>query len=260
MSTSPETGVVETLGTSIPRRPWRVRTFVVGAILVAVAGVVGGRPDRMLVEHVVIEGADRADEAALRHLADVHDGTTMWGVDLQRARRGVLEHPWVARATAERVWPDTVRLVVTEHVPVALLAQPDGLWYVDAEGTVFLAARGDDLDYPVVSGLDPALAKADPALGRAVVRDALRLVEALDERGLVSRDEVSEVTFDRDRGFVVHRRVGARIAFDFGRMTQQLDRLDALVHRQGIGLDRPLLIDLAPQSLAIVRPLTGATG
>lgn len=268
MSNPADPGVFATSDLPIPEAPpvgRRVSPRVFAALAVALLGLLGAgawvaRPDRLLVEHVVIEGAHRADPAALRHLADLHNGTTMWGVSLDGARHGLLRHPWVARATAERIWPDTVRLVVEEHVPVALLVQGDGLWYVDTDGTVFLAARGDDLDYPVVSGLDPALAKADAELGRVVVRDAIRLVDALDARGLVPRADVSEVAFDRDRGFVVHRRVGARIAFDFGRLDEQMDRLDVLVHRQGVGLDRPLLIDLAPPTLAIVRPLVGATG
>ena len=264
---NPESGVPATSELPIPeatpgRRLSRRLLVTVGFVAFAAVGVALGllRPDRLLVEHVVIDGAHRADASALRHLADVHNGATMWDVSLNGARKGLLRHPWVARATAERVWPDTVRLVVEEHVPVALLVQTNGLWYVDAEGNVFLAARGDDLDYPVVSGVDPALAKSDSQLGRVIVRDAIRLVDALDARGLVPRADVSEVAFDRDRGFLVHRRVGARIAFDFGRLDEQMDRLDILVHRQGVSLDQPLVIDLAPPTLAIVRPINGATG
>ena len=40
-------------------------------------------------------------------------------IDVQALRLGLLREPWVRDATVQRVWPETVRVVITEQVPAA---------------------------------------------------------------------------------------------------------------------------------------------
>ncbi|MCO4747456.1 MAG: FtsQ-type POTRA domain-containing protein [Proteobacteria bacterium] len=226
--------------------------FFAGAL--ALSGVFAlVRPDLMMVERVEFVGQGRADSPSLRHLSDIRNGTTIWSVDVDGARQGVERHPWVRSATARRVFPDTVRIEVEERTPIALL-RLDGLYYVDRDGEVFLEVDGSDLDYPVLTGIDDSLAKLHPDLPRLAVRDALALIDALDDRGLVARPEVSEVAFASTRGFTVHTLGGARIRFGLDGRERQVDRLARLVE-QDIDLSVPVLVDLAPASVAIVRPL-----
>lgn len=220
-----------------------------------VAQIVGGwlavRPERWLVERIEFVGASRASVAELRHLVDIENGTTIWAVDLAAVEEGAANHPWVRRATARREWPDRVVIEVDEYRPVALLDR-QGLHYVDRDGTVFLSARSDDLDHPILTGIDPKLAEHHPDLPRLAIRDALYIVGALDERGLVSRDRVSEVGFDADRGFTVSIRGGARVLFGLEHTERQIERLSKLLD-EGVNLDLKIIVDLAPESLAIVR-------
>lgn len=219
----------------------------------AVALFAGARPDLALVEHVEFRGAERATPVALRHLADIRNGTTMWQVDLWRAQRGVETHPWVRSARVYRKLPDTVVVQVEEYEPVALLHR-DGLFYVDRSGVVFLRARTDELDYPVITGIDAALERAHPDLPRLVLRDTLWLLDALDSRGLVSRSQVSEIAFSRTRGFTAHLVGGAELRFGLEGLERQVDRLSMLLG-EGVDLGEPVLVDLAPATVAIVRPL-----
>ena len=243
---------------------WLGRSSFVRAALVAGGGLFTMatlllvRPDLMLVEHVVFAGNMRANPVELRHLVDVRNGTTMFGVDLGRASAGAQLHPWVRHATAFRQWPATVVVKIDEYVPVALLER-DGLWYVSADGDVFLRARADDLDFPVITGLDPALERSHPDLPTLVVHDGLALLHALDARDLVSRSRISEVSFSATHGWTVHVVGGARVIFDLDGRERQLARLAALL-KQGVDLDKPVLVDLAPESLAIVRPLDVVKG
>jgi cell division protein FtsQ len=223
----------------------------VGALLVA-------RPEQWLVEHVVIEGQHHATTRELRHLADVPNGTTVWRLDLGAVARGVERHPWVRSAEARFEWPDTVRITVQEHVPVALLRTARGLMQVDEQGEPFLAASVDDLDHPYLTGFGPELDALHPELSTVAIRDALRLLTALDERGLVGRSEVSEVAFDPDLGFTVFAGP-ARISFGPADLSGQLDRLAALV-AAGLSLRSPTSVDLAPATVAVVRPLLGPVG
>lgn len=228
------------------------------SVLLAATALVGGwlvvRPDCMVIERVVFEGHHRAGASALRHLADIPNGTTIWAVDLDRAARGAERHPWVRSARAIRQWPDTVILEVQEYEPVALLHY-DGLYYVDADGTPFLGDVADDLDYPSITGIGPGLERAHPDLPRLAVRDALWLIEELDTRGLVPRDAISEVNFSRARGFTVHAD-RSRLVFAVDDLERQVSRLSLLLERGQVDLGTPSWVDLAPATVAIVRPLT----
>lgn len=236
-----------------------LRTSAVVVVTLLVLAWVVVRPDAWLVERVEFEGHERATEAQLRHLADLRNGTSVWGVDLAAVSAGVARHPWVARAEATRRFPTTVVVRVTEHEPVALLAFEDALYYVDSQGTPFLQATSDDLDHVVLAGIDRDLEEAHPDLPRLVIRDALWLLDELDGRELLPRERVSDLQFHRTRGFTV-RAVGAgpghrsaEILLGFDDYDLQLRRLAALLDR-GVDLSQPLHVDLAPAKVAIVRP------
>ena len=211
------------------------------------------RPDCMVVEQVEFEGVHHAGPAALRHLSEIRSGVTIWSVDLDAASRGVERHPWVRSARAFRQWPDTVRVVVEERVPVALLHY-DELYYVDAQGVPFLSGDLPDLDYPNLTGISPDLEQRHPGLPQLAVADALGLLASLDERDLVPRAGVSEVHFSETRGFTVHAGT-SRLLFALEHRDRQLDRLSALIERDAVDLQQPTWVDLGPAEVAIVRPL-----
>lgn len=217
------------------------------------------RPEQWLIEHVVFEGQHRATVAELRHLSDLRNGTTVWQVDGERIADQLERHPWVRSASVTVQWPHTVHVAIVEHHPVALLHRGSDdplrgeLVYVDEEGTPFLPARPGDLDYPHLTGFEPELSRMHPELGPLAIRDGLWLIANLDDRGLVTRDRVSEVSFSRTVGFTVVTDQ-ARLVFGHGDLSTQVDRLSLLV-RQGLSLERPTYVDLAPATVAIVRPL-----
>ncbi len=232
--------------------PWIHASLLLGLSGVGAAACAIARPDLVVVEHVEFAGARHAGPGALRHLADLRNGTTMWSVDLARVARGVERHPWVRSARASRRWPDTVVVEVEEYVPVAVLHY-DELYYVDADGVPFLRGDLPDLDHPHITGIDPGLARRHPALPHLAVKEALALIEALDRAGVADRAEISEVAFDETRGLTVH--VGrSRVIFGLEGVDRQIQRLAALVERGEVDLRRPLWIDLAPAQVAIVRP------
>jgi cell division protein FtsQ len=231
-------------------------------VVLGLAGVAGAwslvRPGGWLVEHVVFEGAHEANEASLRHLADVRNGATWWDVDVSAVEHGVERHPWVRDAHVHRVWPDTIAVEVTEHRPAALLHDGGRLVLVSDAGVPFLSVSAGSvpLDLPHLTGFDAALGELHPDLPVLAVRNALWLVDALDARGLVTRGRIDEVSFSRASGWVVEAGP-AQIAFGLSELPRQLDRLARLV-AGGVSLDTRTSIDLAPPTVAIVRPLAPA--
>lgn len=237
-----------------------VRLASLAVVTLLVLGWAIVRPELLYVERVAFEGVVRSTEAELRHLADIRNGTTIWGVDTQAVSDGVLRHPWVAGVQTERELPNRVIVRVTEYEPEALVAFDGGLFYVDGAGTPFLRAHSDELDFPVVTGITSELEEVHPKIPRLAVRDALYLIRELDRRKLVSRDSLSEIYFHPTRGFTVRTtgamagRSSARVLIALGDYERQLRRLAALVDA-GVDLSQPLHVDLGPKKVAIVRPL-----
>lgn len=242
------------MSSSLLARSFRVVRLSVLASTAA-AGVAAWallRPDLMLVERVTFEGQHQATAAELRHLADLPNGTRIWEVDVDVVERAVERHPWVARASVTRSLDRTVHVAIEEHRPVALV-HLGRLHYVAQDGTVFLPANAADLDYPSITGITPELGAAHPDLPRLVVRDALALIDALDGRGLIPADRVDEVHFSATRGFTVVSG-GSEVLFGLHDVSSQLDRLEALLASGKVALDTPVHVDVAPSTVAIVRP------
>lgn len=238
--------------------PWsvvatRVALGVAVFAAAALAAVAASRPHLWMVEHVLVTGAHRAEPATLRHLADVPNGVTPWRIDPRSVAEGVEAHPWVKSADAVVEWPDRVRIVVEEHRTAALLWRDGRLHAVSGDGTAFVEASRQDLDHPLLTGIDAELDSMRDGLVQLTIDEALGLLDGLETRGLVARDQVSQVAFSLTAGFTVHTRT-ARLSFALGGLERQLDRLSAMV-QQGLDLTAGVHVDLAPTKVAILRPL-----
>ncbi len=223
------------------------------------------RIQRVVVENVTAQvlGLDpqsfepHSSSAELRHLANVRSGQTIWSVDLGGIVQGVMRHPWVASVDASTRWPDTVVIRVTEHRPVMLLQQ-GGLYYVNEAGELFKRARGSDLDYPVLTGLEPELAQERPQLARRILREALAVLSDVDASSELSIDDLSEIRFHPQDGFTLVLRGGTRLALGFEEPVERLGRL-ARLRASGLDTTEPRYIDLAPSEVALVTPLSKRT-
>ena len=209
---------------------------------------------RFDVEEVRVEGHRNAGQIEIRHLANIPAGMKLWSVDLEAVAAGVAEHPWVSTVDVDRSWPNGVTVRVEEHEPVLLL-QHRGLYYVNAEAEVFKRARTDDLDYPVMTGLDADWADAHPAVSRRILKDAVAVLAAVDNDTLLSSKAVSEVRFSADTGFAIVLRNGTELSFGFGDPTGPMQRLHRML-QTGLDLSKDVFrIDLSVEAVAVLTPL-----
>ena len=241
--------------------PPRIRAAITALVLTGIGGLaltvaagsdVVQRPAAPVIEQVVITGAERASEVSLRHLADLREGQSLL-VDLGEVVEKVRRHPWVDEVSVSRDLTGVVRIAVTEHEPVMLLAY-DGLYRVSAEGEIFVRARSSDLDFPVLTGLDRELIEAHAEVGREVLRGALDILAAVDGCGDLGAEALSEIHFDRDLGFTLILRSGSRVHMGFGDPAARIARLEAMV-RAGLQLDTPHEVDLDMADRALVTPI-----
>ena len=74
------------------------------------------------------------------------------------ARRGEIEKiSWVESASVLRILPNRIRVELTERTPIAFLRNGNVLALIDAHGVILDRPQGEDLQFPIVSGVSEDL-------------------------------------------------------------------------------------------------------
>ena len=157
------------------------------------------------VREVAVRHRGQLEPEAMRLLAGVDVGMSVWDVDPEVIETRLLTNGWVRSALVRRELPDRVVLHVREHRPVAILAVVDeepGLYYLAANGRIFApVTSGDARDLPFVTGLTRKDLAGDDAFGPRAVRRALALLRQAERAPSVGT--VSELHVDRDEGLTL---------------------------------------------------------
>lgn len=184
---------------------------------------------RFALETIEVLGAERADPQALLRLSGLREGLNLFSVDPDRIEQAVAAHPWVASVEVERRFPRGVRVQVREHQPVVMVAL-EHLYYADADGEVVKRyAPGEREVLPVVTGLERAQVEADDPEARALLREAVELLDAVVAVRGGDASQVSEVHVDPVMGLsFVLRDDEARVEVGHGPYAAKLRRLTAV--------------------------------
>ncbi|MET0066317.1 MAG: cell division protein FtsQ/DivIB [Candidatus Thiodiazotropha sp.] len=132
-------------------------------------------PEVLSVRRVLVDGEIQyLQRASLEQVVAQAVNGNFFTLDLPRMRKRIERLPWVASASVRRVWPDTLKVRVTERVPLAYWGR-DAL--VSREGVVF---RPQVL--PRLTGLATLEGEAQHA--RAITQDYQRMDTLLQTVGL----------------------------------------------------------------------------
>jgi cell division protein FtsQ len=161
---------------AVRARRWKV-TGLAAAFLALLLGTVYlfGFSPVFVVEDVVVEGAEDPLALDVRERAAVPLERPLGRVDTGRVESRVLGDLRVADVDVSRLWPSTVRIVVTPREPALGVAQPgEPMRVADAEGVVYQAVPRKPQGLPQVTLSRGA--EVDPEL----LRGALSMRESLD--------------------------------------------------------------------------------
>ena len=78
------------------------------------------------IQHISIKGAEHLTNEEMIALAEIPDDTTLLRVDTTRIEQNCLRDAWIKSVAVNRVFPDTLELVVTERKIAATVAVPTG--------------------------------------------------------------------------------------------------------------------------------------
>lgn len=152
------------------------------------------------ITDIAVHGNEIVDEASLLAKAQVQPGDNLLNVDMRALAGRVATHPRVRHVNVDRRLPSTLLLVVSEHVPVALVVQEDAEFALTGEGGVVPVGEAEKERLPIIAGLDPKLL---PLAVEAAARmpAALRLRVAAVE--VDARDGVSITLRTRSDGLIL---------------------------------------------------------
>jgi len=78
---------------------------------------------------------------------------------LEARRIQIQEIPWVEEASVQRILPNRIRVEITERTPVAFFRNGSELTLIDAHGVLLDRPEGEDLHFPIITGMSEGLAR-----------------------------------------------------------------------------------------------------
>ncbi len=136
---------------------------VVGAVFACIAMVFGAnalfgwarQSPRFAITTLHFSGNVHASDAELSRVGAVQLGQNLFALDALAVERLIVaNHPWVKTARANRHFPQTLEVQITEHRPVAMVSLGD-LYLLDEDGEPFKRVQPSDaLDLPIVTGIE----------------------------------------------------------------------------------------------------------
>lgn len=137
----------------------------------------------LAVREIEVQTGPSVPEEMVRAVVEVEPETPLLQVSTFAVASRVAELPKVAEVSVQRSYPSTLRIVVTERIPVVFYDNPAGPHLMDAAAVTFAIE-------PPPEGL-PKLDVADPGEEDAATRAALDVLLSLTPE---VRDHVVEVT------------------------------------------------------------------
>lgn len=143
------------------------------------------------LEKVVMAGVDRGLKDEILELSGLSPEQGLLAIDLRKLKKTLETHPWVKSVDLEKRLPHTLLIRAEMEHPRAVVVL-DTLHYMNAAGRVFKAVSpGEDLDYPVVTGVSR---EAEEGLHLAA-----RILEGLEsEEAPWSLEALSEIHVEED--------------------------------------------------------------
>jgi hypothetical protein len=182
------------------------------AVLLAVTGLRGWQylesSGVLQLRQITVQGCHAVREEQLLALADIRQGAPMLSFNLPELERRIRQHPWIDRVNIQRVWPESLLIEVQERRPLALinLEGSQGLYYVDQNGTIFApAAPGQDLDFPVITGIVPPGEPQGSHLAEGGAADAVQFLRlAAQGNPILPLQAISEIHVSREQGIIAY--------------------------------------------------------
>jgi cell division protein FtsQ len=143
------------------------------------------KPDQIEISgnHIV------SREAVLQQFARDR-GLSVLRVPLDARRTALEEISWIESASLQRILPNRIRVELTERTPIAFLRNGTELALIDSHGVILDRPRGEDLQFPIVTGLSESMPREERGKRMQTYQEFMNDIDLVRSG---SSDRVSEV-------------------------------------------------------------------
>jgi cell division protein FtsQ len=99
-----------------------------------------------------------AREAVLQQFVHDRDRSVLL-IPLDMRRSELEQIPWVESASVQRILPNRIRVELIERTPIAFARNGNELALIDAHGVILDRPQGEDLQFPIVSGVSEEVSR-----------------------------------------------------------------------------------------------------
>jgi cell division protein FtsQ len=150
------------------RRGRQGAAWLLGVVLVGVTAWLVLNSPIFAVRQIRVFGNVALTRGEVLDLAGVEDGDSLFRLSSEEVEQSVRRSPWVGAVEADREWPSTLTLRITERRPVALAEDQAGTFVVAGDGTVLGRLAGYIESAPILSGPTglPYVTRTEETLGQ----------------------------------------------------------------------------------------------
>ena len=138
------------------RHVLRIFIVLIVVMVLAIGWAVLYNSDAFKIENVTVKGVEHLTSSEMSQLADVDMDSTLLRVDADTIKARLMQNAWVQDVTINRVFPDTLEIVVTERTITAIVEVPGA----DAKSTKQWAIASDHMWLMPIPSKDSEAGKA----------------------------------------------------------------------------------------------------
>lgn len=244
------------------------RLVTVGAIGIAIyfgarkgiAWLLLKNPDYNVAEMNVETDGVLTPEVVLQS-ADLHKGSNIFLVNLDRARARIEGIPQVEKAQVSRQLPNRIAIQINERKPIAWVAanrtssgrdeivNSPASHLVDAHGILLPSAHAAPQDryLPIIRNYSNSNRTDGQEVEGEEIKAALDLLHAHQDSTVAARFQIQEIDLAKQFGIVATDRNGFQVLFGLDDMDRQLKRLDVNLQALDQSGQKPQSINLMVQ-------------
>ena len=177
------------------------------------------------IEEINIVDIDGASGVKVKDLTTLYKGRSIFDVDIKSISSSIREaYPFIKDAIVKKVLPDTIEIDIVSRIPVAKI-KARVYFPIDKTGMV-LSPEINSEDLPLINGLSMWLRpKAGMKIGDKKLKDALVLLESLDESSPLRTYKVTEIDARNSRNLIFYLKDGIEVRIGGKDYMERIKRL-----------------------------------
>jgi cell division protein FtsQ len=161
--------------------------------------------DYFNAQKITVSGAHRLSSDLIIKQTHIQKGINILSINLSKARKNLLAHPWIEEADVSRKLPNEIIIHIKEHQALAVL-DLGRKFIINTHGVIFKELGKSDPDYlPIITGLQFSDINV-PGTSRSSTFEAVMTVLALgQQQGTILPNKlIKRIHVDREMGLTLH--------------------------------------------------------